>query len=856
MNKNFQIISTKLMVPVPRYKYVRRESVFRKLQSLYHYKLIVVKGTAGSGKTTTIASFFKENNILSTVWISLDEENNTLFSFWYYMLVGLKEYLKEEEEIFSLFHTIMHKDEMKYIITMLINLLNQEENITIVLDDFHYIVEPEIIESIEYFLKHSLPNLRIVILTRDEPTIYTGSLWVAGKVLEMNEEDLKLSLQEGVQFIQGTLNLNIKRDFVQKMNSVAEGWISGLQLLALARLDSMNDVENIKVLNKYVIAYLSNEILNHLEKEEQNFLIQTSILNYFSEEICIQLLEKQNAGEILKRLFAKNLFVTIIDEDRGIYRYHAIFRQFLRHCFKQLETEQQEELFFKAADIYESLGDFDECIKLLLDIRQYESALDKIEREGQNRKGWSYLRHIPMPFIVKRKELAFQLIFYYYCNLELEHCTDLLNVIYEQENDVKPWRVFDFCKAWIVEANLHVDVWLINEIDEMDISDVTKAIIYAELSFFLRFQERFKEALYMLQKARMLERKNKNPYVKFVILSSLSQINEDLGELNDCEKLYKEMFELMKGYPVLETFLGGCYIGVTGIYLKRLQLNLAEQALEKVPQGRGALEEGYLYNVMEFYTLKGDKLRAKKTMRQLQFTPVYQNGQYIASLLKYVIHFEEDVTEKVNLFISMYHQKKEKKCLRMEDKLLYASILYKKGQINEALKVIDEVGEFTRKNKMRIALIEALLLKACILEGDMKREREQLNVLREAIYYSYENWIISPYKLKGKQLKLLLARLKKERLQDLNESEQKFLFTLLGEIKKKKDDMLLSQRELEVLTILANGVTNKEIGKELCISISTVKTHIINIYTKLQVSSRVEAVNKALEIGLIMQEKN
>ncbi|WP_459501532.1 response regulator transcription factor [Bacillus sp. C1] len=228
-----------------------------------------------------------------------------------------------------------------------------------------------------------------------------------------------------------------------------------------------------------------------------------------------------------------------------------------------------------------------------------------------------------------------------------------------------------------------------------------------------------------------------------------------------------------------------------------------------------------------------------------------EDEQYVASLLKYAIEFGEDDIEQIDLFVSMYHQKRARNRLRMEDRLLYAKILSRKGNIQESLKLVDEVGEFTRRNKMRIALVDSLLLKIHILESNKKGEREQLNLLREAVYYSYENRIMLPYKLMEKQLKPLLIYLKKERLQDLNKAEQDFLFGLLGGKEQEKIDMVLSQRELEVLIVLATGATNKEIGEKLFISISTVKTHIINIYTKLQVSNRVEAIKKALENGFI-----
>ncbi|MGH0776286.1 LuxR C-terminal-related transcriptional regulator [Bacillus cereus] len=848
MNKDFQIISTKLIAPVPRKNYVEREHIIRKLQHIYDYKVIVIKGEAGSGKTTVLASFLLENPHLSATWISLDRENNTLFSFWHYMLASLRHFIKGGDDLLSLFQTIMHKAELENIIVSLINLLNVEENITIVLDDFHCIDDQDVCESIMYFIKYSSSNVRVIFLMRNELSIYIGDLLVEGKVLEIDNMDLRFSSLEGEHFIQRTLGLNMKRELLQKMNSLAEGWIGGLQLLALARIDRNDELKNIKVLNKHVIAYLSNEILKSLEEEEKDFLIKTSILNYFNENICNELLGIENAKEILTRLLQKHLFIIIVDENAGIYRYHAIFQKFLQHYCNELS--ERENLYIHASNIYEHLNDFDECIKLLLEVKNYELALSKIEKNAQNRKGWGYLRCIPLSFVVKRREMALQLIFYYYCNLELERCKELLKAIYEQSNGVQPWRLFDFCKALVTEENLYVDVQLIHEIDEMNVSDVTKAIMYVEFSFFLRYQDRVQDALYMLKKAQRIEEKLENPYVKMVIFSSLSQIKEDLGDLNECEVLYKAMNDLMKQYPSLSSLEGSCAIGITGVYAKRMQLHLAEQSLQRVSSKELALEKAYLYNVMEVQVLKGEKQNAKGTIEKLQTFSIYKNEQYLASVLKYAVELSEDYTEQIEKFILMYHEKMVRKKLRIEDKLLYAKIIFRKGNVQEALQLVDEVAEFTRKNKMKLMLIEAILLKIYILKKEKNDMRELLNLMREAIYYSYENHIISPYILMMEQIKPLLIQLKKERIESINKEEKKFIYILLGGNEQR--DSVLSQRELEVLKVLSTGAKNKEIAERLCISIATVKTHIINIYAKLEVSNRVEAINKATEDGLIL----
>lgn len=853
MKREFQIISTKLMTPTPRKNYVRREKLFKKLETLCDYKLVVVKGSAGSGKTTICSSFVKENPEFAITWITLDKENNNVFSFWYYMLESMRVYIEEIEDIISLFQMIMHKDDIKRIIVSLINLLSTKDDITIIIDDFHYITDVDVNKTMEYFLKHSSENVRIVLLTREEPAFYVGDFLISGRLLEIGEEELKLSADEGFRFIKDTLKMDLNYGVIHDMNMVAEGWIGGLQLIALARSYHKNDcMQHMKVLNKYMITYLSKEILDALEEEEKDFLVKTSILSYFNEEICNKLLEKQGTKEMITRLFQKHLFIINLDEDRGIYRYHAIFQQFLQHSFERLEIETQKKLRLRAAEVYEQCGDFEECIKQLLEMQCYEAALRKIEIHGQNPQGWSYLRHIPLTCIVQNKEMAFQLIFYHYCNMEFEQCTEILNTVYEGESGHHPWKVFAFCKALIEEENLQLDVLFIDEIEDMDISDVTKAIIYVELSFFLWFQERIKDALYVLDKASMLEKRMKNPYVKMGILSSLCQIKEDLGDLKECERLYNQLFEVVEQHPFLSALKVTCHIGITGIYLKRLQLDEAEKSLQHVQDDEAALGKPYLYNLMELQFLKGDKQQAKETIQKLQTFDTYQNEAFLSSLLKYAIHVDEEYVQQLDQFVPIYQQKNEKKKLRTEDKLLYAQILLRKGHIQESLQLLDDIAEFTRKYKMKILLIEALLLKVTILGNELpKYKRELLNLLREAIHYSYENHILLPYKRLDKQTQVLLMLLKEERLQDLNEGERGFLYVLLQLGNHDKENVLLSNRELEVLKVLATGASNKKIGEQLCISLSTVKTHIINIYSKLHVSNRVEAIKKATEEGII-----
>lgn len=174
------------------------------------------------------------------------------------------------------------------------------------------------------------------------------------------------------------------------------------------------------------------------------------------------------------------------------------------------------------------------------------------------------------------------------------------------------------------------------------------------------------------------------------------------------------------------------------------------------------------------------------------------------------------------------------------------------GKCRKMLNFIDDILKVTRKNRMKIQLIYGILLKVIILDKEfIVNKREILNLIREAIYYSFENKIAAPFIFEGERIDNLISLLLSERSKDLSVKEKEFISNSLKINSENKNQELLTNREVEVMVELSKGFSNKEIAEKLCISLATVKTHVINIYSKLQVSSRVAAVEKARNINII-----
>ena len=194
-------------------------------------------------------------------------------------------------------------------------------------------------------------------------------------------------------------------------------------------------------------------------------------------------------------------------------------------------------------------------------------------------------------------------------------------------------------------------------------------------------------------------------------------------------------------------------------------------------------------------------------------------------------------------------------------RLLNARLQFKKGSKEFAFKETEDVSVFARENKNRLRLVEADLLKIFMLsqyEETTERKRQIGNLLREAVYYAYENRIIMPFFLERRIVLPLLRELSNQNADKsiLSAEESAFVIDTILACRNisssSKSQEILSARELEVLSELSHGLTNREIAEKLCISQATVKTHLLNIFGKLGVSTRLLAVEEGRKRGLII----
>lgn len=607
-------------------------------------------------------------------------------------------------------------------------------------------------------------------------------------------------------------------------------------------------------MNKYVIEYLTEEILKQLSEEEINFLVKTSILNYFNIELCNDILNVENAEEIINSLIDKNLFVIIIDEERKIYRYHHLFKEFLNLTFSKVSKDEQIKIHLKAYEILKKQGDIEECIKHLLEIKVYDKVLIEIENNSENIEVWSYLKDIPIEYLITSKELTLQRLFYHFVNLEVNECKNLIDILDNRIKEREWFEVINAFKIYIYDSSLDAKLNL-QYIEKFNFSEITKAIIYLNSCYIFFAQGYLDKAIYYLDKSNNIGEKYNISYISFFSKSIKACALEELGELYKAECILNKVKEMLDKNPILSNLRFMYNLGIAGIYMKRFEIQKSEEELNLTSDflcdGYEFADRGILYNFMEFQFLKGDKEKGKELANKL-ITIYTTNGKEVllylySARIKYFISTDIYLNENLQEYKALFErqQKNSNTYIRIDEKITYARVISILGEQEKAKDILYKCLEYSRKKLLKIYLVDGLLVLTLILEKLNENKRNIFNLLREAIYYSIDNRYLKPYVLEGEKLLNIIKKLKNDKDIELTPKENNFIKNLINimEPEKAKGE-LLTEREKEVLEILLKGASNKQIGERLNISLATVKTHMINIYSKLQVSNRVQAVEK------------
>ena len=895
------MLLTKLHIPPTGNNIVHRSELNEKLNIGLSRKLILVSAPAGFGKTTVVSDWIDQNKI-PTAWFSLDNGDNDPAIFLSYIISGIQS-LHSSFGLSALkLLNSANKPSVESIVSLLINeILSIDQNILLVLDDFHLIKSNEVLKMVTYLLEHIPGNLHIVILTRSDPALSVSRLRSQNQLVELRSSDLSFSVNDISVLFNKKLKFGLSIDDIYSLETKTEGWIAGLQLTALSmkdREDLSGFIQDLKGDNRYIMDYLMEEVLKIQTDDIKEFLLQTSVLEQMSAPLCNAVLNRNDSQIILETLEINNMFVIPLDTERIWYRYHHLFAELLKQRLHLREKATIIELHNKASKWFKNNSMLLFAIEHAIQAENFEKSIEYlgeiVEEMWKNGKHSAIIKYgdlLPDDLIKKNADFCLYYAWILIIAGQIQKAEpflasaeiitmQIINDKNSTEEDVRnnkklsgkisvafaylysitkeSEKTFSYGKAAM--ENLSED-------DPLWFSWGWYSVGMAEM-----YRENFKECIIAFENALEYGKKSGNIYLITTIANRLSTHEARMGLYTSSYKKCSDLITFMKesGYSQItksECTYAGVYSSMAGIESMRTDF---DDALENIKTAynlcKNESNNTIKVHVLMVYSLalygRGDLAGVKKMINEadniLKQNIVFPSTMSIYISMKGFMLIEQNELEKANHFFNENGLEYDKKIAYSYEHAYidYARLLIIEMKFREAEIILSKLLEMALAANRIERIIETKVIYAILKKATGEKEKA-IQYLIEALEDAACENILMSFVLFHSGISDLLNEVYKIQATAKTNIPKKLIDKLKFAIEKREKYLknnsgsVLSDRELDTLKRIAEDLSNQEIADRLFISLNTVKTHIKNILMKLDVDSRIQAVTKAKELGII-----
>jgi len=380
-----QLLGTKFFVPSVSHAVIDRPHLSACLQKSLKHSLTLISAPAGFGKTTLLSTWIQSLSAPKPLvaWLSLDGEDNDPQLFWTYVLSALTDQLESLAPLLKSLQ-LSQVPSLKYMLADLIKILAESgQQFVLILDDYHLITEQQVHTTLSYLIEYLPAQMHIILSTRADPPLSLSQLRARRQLLEIHTDQLRCTPEETKAFFKIVMGIQLPEETVQEVTARTEGWLVGLQLLGLSLHEPTHSatlLEEISGDQRYILDYLTEEVLRKQPQDVQRFLLCTSILERFSASLCDAVLEQTGSQQILQRLDQAHLFLTALDSKRQWYRYHALFAEALHYQLERMSPDLVLTLHYRASLWYAEHGFSTQAILHAFSAHQWQWAADLIER--------------------------------------------------------------------------------------------------------------------------------------------------------------------------------------------------------------------------------------------------------------------------------------------------------------------------------------------------------------------------------------------------------------------------------------------------------------------------------------------
>ena len=883
------ILATKLYIPPPRPRVVHRIHLLEQLNEGLHRNLTLIAAPAGFGKTTLVSEWVAACD-RQVAWLSLDEGDNDLARFLTYLIYALRTVASNvgEGPLALLQGASPAAPPIESILTALLNEITMMgEDFVLVLDDYHVIDAKPVDDALTFLLEHLPTQMRMVIATREDPQLPLARLRARDQLSEVRVADLRFTTSEAAEFLNQAMGLNLSEGDISALETRTEGWIAGLQLAAISLHGHQAPTRFIKSFtgsHHFVLDYLVEEVLQQQPLSIQIFLLHTSILDRLCGPLCDALLPDASASGqgTLEYLERANLFIVPLDDERRWYRYHHLFADLLRHRLHQRastsatgEKREVAELHIRASQWYEDNG-------LDIEAFQHAAAANDIDRAERLMDGRGIPLHLrgAVTTIVNWLDSLPTTVLNARPSLWWRHASMLL--VIGQTTGVEE-------KLNAAEAALHktgVDEKNRSLVGQIATARSVLALTRYDVESMLAQSRRALEHLsannlslratanwtqgyaYLLlgdrpaarqalTEAISLSQQSRDIFTTILATIGLGIILEAEIQLYPAAETYRRILQLAGDQPL--QVINEVHLGLARVLYEWNDLEAAEQharqSLQLASQYDRVVDRFIIGEVFlaRLKLAEGDVDGAEAILNQARRSAREQN---------FVFRIPEIAAAQV---VTLLRQCKLSEAAHLAQAhslhLSQARVHLAQGDISSALALLEKLHEQIEAKGWADERLKVMVLQALALRAHGETDKA-VQVLSDALALAEPEGFIRIFIDEGVPMAELLAEALSRglmpdyigRLMAAFEAEQqkskgKSTLPITPPVQALAEP--LSQRELEVLQLIAQGLSNREISDKLFLALDTVKGHNRKIFDKLQVQRRTEAIACARELGLL-----
>lgn len=870
------IRTTKLYMPRQRQHAVMRTRLFERMNEGRQGKLTLVTAPAGYGKTTLVSEWLAHTGC-AAAWISLDDADNDPIRFLAYLIAALQTIERTVgRSVFGALHAPQPPSAQAVLTEVLNDMASIADSFVLVLDDYHVITHRPTLDIVRELTEYQPPHMQLIITTRQEPPLLpVARMRARQQLVDLRAYDLRFNAPEAAAFLNETMGLDLSRQDVKLLVSRTEGWVAGLQLTAISlqgHADADAFIQSFTGSHRFVLDYLMEDVLNQLPEHIQRFLLETSVLDRLCGSLCDAVSRSESASgqDMLEQLERANLFIVPLDHERRWYRYHHLFGEMLRNRLTGSGGEAISDLHLRASAWYEENGleleafqhaaaarDIDRAARLLEGngmplyyrgtITPILSWIESLERQDMDKRPILWIMHAAMLLMLGRIATVEE-------KLQAAEAALLSLELNDKTRDIMGRIAAN--RGMIAVSRHRVDLIIPEARRALNLLHSDSLPARAAASWMLGYAQLLQgeQSAARQSLTRALASSQAIGHVMITVMStiSLGMIDERGNRLKAAAETYRRALE-HAGDPPLPV-AAEAYLGLARIHYEWNDLAAAKRCGEQALALARFMEQTDRVAACQLFLARlslanGDIAAASDMLEQIE-RYMQDNG---------FMQLNPDLAAvRAMMLIGQGQLAEAAACTQSEPHpLIHARVLLAQAEPAAAHVVLDHLLQRSEPRVWQDEQLRAKMLLA-IVQQALGRMNEAIMLLQEVMLVAEREQLIRVFLDEGEPMRLLVSEGAARGVSPA------YVAKLLAawstepgavDVSKSNSDARLieplSERETEILRLIAQGLSNQEISERLFLALSTVKGHNQNLFGKLQVQRRTEAVARARELGLL-----